>query len=104
MSHMVPADLIIENVSVITMDPLCPYAKGVVISNGKILELIRHDDNKNWPLAPGGERVDGNGMSILPGLIDAHCHLRAQISQNLSVPCGRDDVANIEDSNHSGTL
>ncbi|MFJ7747871.1 amidohydrolase [Peribacillus sp. NPDC097295] len=97
MSHMVPADLIIENVSVITMDPLCPYAKGVVISNGKILELIRHDDNKNWPLAPGGERVDGNGMSILPGLIDAHCHLRAQISQNLSVPCGREDVTNIED-------
>ena len=97
MAKMIPADLVIENVSVITMDPLCPYAKGVVISNGKILELIRNDDNEKWPLAPGGKRVDGDGMTVLPGLIDAHCHLRAQISQDLSVPCGREDVTSIEE-------
>lgn len=96
MALQIAADLVIENVSVITMDPLSPYAKGVAIANGKILALIKNDKEK-WPLAPGGERVDGDGLSLLPGIIDAHCHLRAQISQDLSVNCGRGDLTSIED-------
>ncbi|WP_342514593.1 amidohydrolase [Sporosarcina sp. FSL K6-1522] len=91
-----PADLIIHNVSVITMDPLCPHAIGVAITNGKCVGLI-HNEQEAWPLAPHGQRIDGQGMTLLPGLIDAHCHLRAQISRDLAVSCGHEDVDSIED-------
>lgn len=96
MARLIPADLVIENVTVITMDPLCPFARGVAVAKGKIAGLI-HNSNETWPLAPGGERINGKGMSLIPGLIDAHCHLRAQISRNLAVSCGRIDINSIED-------
>lgn len=96
MTTRIPADLIIDNVSVITMDLLCPYANGVAIAKGKFVGLI-HNDKETWPLAPNGRRVNGKGMSLLPGLIDAHCHLRAQISRDLAVPCGHGDVNSIEE-------
>ncbi|MGM9922751.1 MAG: amidohydrolase [Bacillus sp. (in: firmicutes)] len=91
----IPADTIIENVSVLTMDPSHPYTKGIAIANGLIVGLL--DDNAVWPLASAGKRINGEGKTLLPGIIDAHCHLRAQISHNLSVPCGREDVCNIEE-------
>ncbi|MFP7296471.1 amidohydrolase [Neobacillus niacini] len=96
MARQIPADLVIENVTVVTMNPLCPFAKGVAVTKGKIVGLI-HNSNEIWPLAPGGERVNYNGMTVIPGLIDAHCHLRAQISRDLAVPCGRKHISNIED-------
>lgn len=96
MSMFVSADLIIENVTVMTMDPLFPTARGIAVADGKIVGLL-HSDQDNWPLAPHGKRLDGGGMFILPGLIDAHCHLRAEISKSLSVSCGKEDVTSISD-------
>lgn len=96
MSMFIPADLIIENVTVMTMDPLLPTARGIAIAKEKIIGLL-HSCQENWPLAPHGKRVDGGGMFILPGLIDAHCHLRAEISKSLSVFCGKEDAASIPD-------
>ncbi|HEY9576759.1 MAG TPA: amidohydrolase family protein, partial [Pseudobacillus sp.] len=96
MPSLIPADLIIQNVLVITMNPLAPFAKGIAISNGKIAGLLYHEEEK-WPLVPGGRYIDGNGMTLMPGLIEAHCHLRAQISCDLSVACGRKEVKNISD-------
>ena len=94
MSLYIPADLIIENVTVMTMDPLFPIARGIAVAKGKILGLL-HSNQQNWPLAPHGKHLDGEGMFILPGLIDAHCHLRAEISKNLSVSCGKEDASSI---------
>lgn len=96
MPSIIPADLVIDNVTVITMDPNHPFARGVAIAKGKILGLL-NKKNENWPLAPNGKRINGKGLTLLPGLIDAHCHLRAQISSDLSVSCGREDVASIAD-------
>ncbi|WP_042356046.1 amidohydrolase [Bacillus rubiinfantis] len=87
-----PADLVIENVTVITMNQQMPFATGVAVTNGKITALLSHN---GWPLKPDGVRINGNGRTLLPGLIDAHCHLRAQISQNLAVSCNRNNVTSI---------
>ena len=94
MCMQIPADLIIENVTVLTMDPLNPTAHGIIIKKDKIIGLL-DSDTKNWLLAPDGKRLDGKGMFLLPGLIDAHCHLRAELSKSLSVPCGKEDVSSI---------
>ena len=96
MSANPPAELIIDNVQVITMDPLLPSANGIAIAKGKIVGVL-HSGQKNWPLAPGGRKIDGGGMFILPGLIDAHCHLRAVLSRRLSVSSGKDDVASVSE-------
>lgn len=95
MSSTIPADLVIENVSVITMDPDHPFAKGLAIGNGKILGVL-NDKHQKWPLSPKGRHLNGKGLILLPGLIDAHCHLRAQISRDLSISCGREDVTSIQ--------
>lgn len=96
MTTILPADLVIKNVSVITMNPDQPFAKGVAIAKGRVLGLL-NDKNDKWPLAPNGKCLDGHELTLLPGLIDAHCHLRAQISNNLSIPCGKKEVASIDD-------
>lgn len=93
--YLEPAELVIENVTVITMDPWCPFATGVAISKGKIVGLIH--GRSGWPLAPGGQRLDGEGTTLLPGLIDAHCHLRALLSSYHEVRCSRTDVRSIND-------
>ncbi|GHH96781.1 amidohydrolase [Neobacillus kokaensis] len=91
-----PADFVIENASVITMDSQCPFAKGVAVADGKITALIS-SENENYPIKPGGKRINGKGLTLLPGLIDAHCHLRAQISHELSVSCSRNSINSIEE-------
>ncbi|MFS0574289.1 amidohydrolase [Sporosarcina sp. 179-K 3D1 HS] len=95
METRLPADLLIENVTVLTMNPLHPSAHGVAVANGKIIGLLQQE--QSWPLAVNGIRIDGKGLTLFPGLIDAHCHLRAQISQFPSVSCGADTVKNIQD-------
>lgn len=92
----IPADLVINNVSVITMDPLHPFANGVAVAKGKIAGLL-YNKGEKWPLSPGGQEIDGDGMTLLPGLIDAHCHLRAQISQDLAVSCSPKEINSIDE-------
>ncbi len=94
MEVLCPADLIIENVIVITMDPLLPKAFGIAIAKGKIIGLLS-SSSSSWPLTPTGQRINGNNLFILPGLIDAHCHLRALLSQKNAISCTSKDVSSI---------
>ena len=38
----------------------------ILIENGKIAALGKYDS---------GEKIDGNGLHVFPGLVEAHCHL-----------------------------
>jgi predicted amidohydrolase YtcJ len=69
-------DLILFNANVITMDPLYPKAEGVLIKNGKILSATTNDALKKWDTMKA-TTIDCKGKTILPGFIDAHCHLHA---------------------------
>jgi predicted amidohydrolase YtcJ len=68
------ADLILCNANVITMDPACPRAQLVAIENRKIIsvttsdKLVEHKKSET-------KVIDCNGETILPGFIDAHCHI-----------------------------
>lgn len=90
-----PADLIIDKVSVITMNPKQPFASGVAIANGKFIGLL--DENNTWPLTSNGQYIDGKGMTLLPGFIDTHFHLKGVISKNFSVSCDSSSVKSIAD-------
>jgi hypothetical protein len=68
-------DLILTNGRVITLDPLQPHARTVTIGASRILSLSNEDlRGKN---APGACVIDCRGRTVLPGFIDAHCHLAA---------------------------
>ena len=69
-------DLILTNGNIITLDPTHPRAETVAIIDDKVLMV----DNK-WSLKELRNRhtnvIDCSGKTVLPGFIDAHCHLVA---------------------------
>ena len=44
----------------------------VIVMNGKITDV---GNNRQVKIPPGAEIIDGKGMSLLPGFIDAHFHI-----------------------------
>ena len=70
------ADLILFNANVITMDPLFPRAEAVLIKNGKISSFTTNDAVKKLDRTKT-ITIDCKGKTVLPGFIDAHCHLHA---------------------------
>lgn len=99
MTSLVP-DLILTNGRVITLDPSQPCANTVLIGAGRIISLNNEDlrGEKRGKI----EVVDCRGGTVVPGFIDAHCHLRAYaqslVTLNLeprSGVCSIDDIGNM---------
>ncbi|WP_241209114.1 amidohydrolase [Gulosibacter massiliensis] len=62
-------DLILENASIITMDPTRPTANRVGVWNGQIVGLDEELEGLS-----ASAYVDLGGSTLIPGIIDAHCH------------------------------
>ena len=71
-----PADLVLYGGAVITLDPARPEAQAVAVrgdsivaagGNGEILEMA----------GPRTRRIDLHGALVVPGLTDAHAHVRS---------------------------
>jgi predicted amidohydrolase YtcJ len=58
------------NATVVTMDPDNPLARSIAIQNGKIV----HCGQEPVAAQAGDERIDLEGRTVLPGLIDGHVH------------------------------
>lgn len=70
------ADLILSNANVITMDPAYPKAQWVVIRDKIIIAVGRNEDLREFQKR-NTTMIDCNKKTVLPGFIDAHCHLHA---------------------------
>ncbi len=68
-----PADLVIRNATVYTMNPALPAARALAVLNGRIVFVGSDSGVREW-MGPGTEIVDGKGGMLLPGLIDSHVH------------------------------
>jgi predicted amidohydrolase YtcJ len=91
------ADLILSNANVITMDPLHPRADGVAIKDGIILPITTKDDLNKWKRKKT-ITIDCKGKTVLPGFIDAHCHLHALAESHVTLNLEpRYDVRSISD-------
>ena len=73
---MSKADLIIENAKVLTMNAQVPRAEAVAISGNRILAVGNREDIAGMA-APGARRIDAQGKTVMPGLVEAHLHLFA---------------------------
>lgn len=66
------ADLIVHNAVIYSVDSSFTTYEAMAIKEGKILEL--NSTAKILHKYTAKETVDAKGKTILPGLIDAHCH------------------------------
>ena len=78
------------------MDPARPRAEAVAVTGGRIAWVGPERDLAG--LSPSRtEVIDCRGRTVVPGLIDAHCHLLAYASSLLAVECGPNAVGSISD-------
>ncbi len=70
--HKEKADLLVFNATIYTVDAAFSKASAFAVKNGKFIdvgsseEILSRYESEN--------RIDANGLTITPGLIDAHCH------------------------------
>ena len=69
-----PADLVLINGRIITMNPAQPYAEAVAIEATKIIQV--DTSNTIADLISGETKViDLKGKTVVPGFIDSHIHV-----------------------------
>ena len=65
-------DLIITNANIYTVNESFEKAQAIAINNGKFLAVGSSKEiNKNYKTS---KKINVEGKTIIPGLIDAHCH------------------------------
>jgi hypothetical protein len=69
-----PADLLLLNGKIITVDERFTIARAVAISGERIVAVGTNDDVERTA-GPNTRRIDLRGRAVTPGLIDNHMHL-----------------------------
>lgn len=92
-------DLILLNADVITMDPAIPRARCVVVRDGRIVEASYA--GLSVSVRDGINAIDLGGRTVLPGFIDAHCHIGAfaesLVTLDLSPRSGVDSIRTVQE-------
>ena len=65
------ADLVVTNANIYTADNEFSVMKSMAIKDGKIVEVSKQNLDKFYN---SEEILNAEGKTILPGLIDSHCH------------------------------
>ncbi|GGV18574.1 hypothetical protein GCM10010495_36660 [Kitasatospora herbaricolor] len=70
-----PADLVLHNAHIHTVDDARPRAEAIAVRDGRIAWV---GDGDGWRelAGPGTEVVDARGRLVLPGFVDSHNHVR----------------------------
>ena len=84
------------NARVLTMDPRRPSASTVVIIGNTIAAVGDNSLADEWP-GNRARTIDCQGLTLIPGLIDSHCHILAQAAAMQSLDCGPDSVSSISE-------
>ncbi|QDA58713.1 amidohydrolase [Hymenobacter jejuensis] len=71
-SSQQPADLVVYNATVYTVDSTFSKAQAFAVKDGKFLAVGSADDIRGK--YKGKQEVDAQGKFIYPGFYDAHCH------------------------------
>ena len=66
-------ELVVEDAVFVTMAEEAGSAGGMLIRDGRIADIGRAEAVR--AAAPGAEVVRLRGATVIPGLIDAHCHV-----------------------------
>jgi predicted amidohydrolase YtcJ len=76
-----PAELIVHNAKVVTVDPRMSIAEALAVRNGVIVAVGREAEVLRWR-GPQTRVIDARGRTVLPGLYDSHVHpINAALSE-----------------------
>ncbi|TDU71192.1 hypothetical protein EI77_02314 [Prosthecobacter fusiformis] len=80
-----PADLILYNGRITTLDPDYPEASNMAIGGGRILGVDEGEEYADIS-TPQTRRIDLKGRRVVPGLYDSHLHvIRGGLNYNLEL-------------------
>ncbi len=69
-----PADLVVTNARILTMDPDHPKAEAVALAGDRILAVGTAAEMRRFN-GPATNLIDAKGATLLPGFVESHCHL-----------------------------
>ena len=56
----------------------------IEIEDGRIVDVMSGADNAKRPLPPGAKVIyDAKGMTVMPGIVDAHCHISYGVARGM---------------------
>lgn len=93
---MPAVDLIFNNAHVITLNPKQPVAEFVAVTGGKII-FTGFKEQLNEFTGPKTKFIDCIGNTLVPGFIDAHCHIFSFIRKLTSIDLSPPKVQSIND-------
>jgi predicted amidohydrolase YtcJ len=93
---VITAELVLKNANVITMDHAQPSARMVAIRGDRIIFTGRDEDVDSFT-GPGTQIIDCGQKTLIPGLIDAHCHIFSLIRKQLTLDLSSPNVKSITD-------
>lgn len=88
--------LVLLNANVLTLDASRPRADAVVVSGERIAWVGERRELSPATVA-AADVIDCGGQTVVPGFIDAHCHVLAYAASLLAVDCSPDVVSCIGD-------
>ena len=71
--HAAPADLVLTNGKVVTMDPAHPAGQAIAIAGGKVAAVGSDADIQRY-VGPATKVIDLQGHLAIPGFIESHGH------------------------------
>jgi predicted amidohydrolase YtcJ len=71
-----PANLILTGGTILTLDPAHPEDEALAVRGG-VIAAVAGDDAIQAMAGPSTRRIDLQGAFVIPGLIDAHGHIRS---------------------------
>jgi len=79
----IPADLVLINGRVTTLDPKRPVATTIAVKDGRIVSAGDTDDFERGPKT---QAIDLKGRRVIPGLNDSHLHvIRGGLNYNMEL-------------------
>jgi len=76
-----PAELVIHNANILTVDTLFSRGEALAISRGRIVAVASNRQIERF-IGPNTQTLDAKGHTVMPGLYDSHVHsYRASVSE-----------------------
>ena len=83
MKTSTPADLILINGRITTLEPKYPEAKNIAVKDGRIISV---NDAEEYQPGANTKVIDLKGRRVIPGLNDSHLHvIRGGLNYNMEM-------------------
>src|SRR5262245_8619743 len=83
-----PADMILKNGRIITVDPTSTIAQAIAIAADRIIS-VGSNDAMAPHISPSTRVIDLKGNTVVPGLTDGHAHMDREALRNIFPSLGR---------------